>query len=100
MRILFAAIFLALASLNLSSADPKPAAKTPLSEPRERLLKGNYAEARKGFESLTKDAKNGPAAFIGIAQSWRQEGKYDEARAALDNGLKQFADNADLLAAR
>ncbi len=89
-----------IASLALISADPQPAAKTPLSEPRQRLLKGNVAEARSGFETLLADAKHGPAAAIGIANTWRQNGSYDKARTACDDAVKRFPGNADVLAAR
>jgi Tfp pilus assembly protein PilF len=96
----FAIPALLLASLALISADPKPAAKTPLSEPRQRLLKGNVAEARSEFEKLLGDAKHGPAAAIGIANSWRQTGEYAKARTAFDDAVKRFPGIADVLAAR
>lgn len=85
---------------SLISTQPMPLAKTPLSPARALLMKGNYAEARAEFEKMSHDPKHGPTAVVGIATSWRQEGKRDQARAVLDDGLKRFEGNAELLAAR
>ncbi|CAN5386460.1 hypothetical protein BH11PLA2_BH11PLA2_08230 [soil metagenome] len=81
-------------------ADAKPLPKTPLSEPRQRLLKGNYAEARAAYESLLKDTKHAPQAAIGIANAWQAEGNSDKAFAALNDAIKTTPNNPDLLAAR
>lgn len=100
MRNLIPSVVFVLTALSLSLADPKPAIKTPLSEPRQRLLKGNYEEARAGFLKHIADPKYGPDAWIGIARSYRDVGKYDDALAALNDGLKNHTNNGDLLAAR
>jgi tetratricopeptide (TPR) repeat protein len=91
---------LALFASPVFSADPKPAPKGPLSEARERLLKGNYDEARAGYEKFAADAKHGPAAAVGISRAWRAQGEYDKAAAALNAALKTFPDHLDLLAER
>lgn len=90
------AAFLSLAP----AADPKPAPKGPLSEARQRLLKGNYAEARAGFEKFLADPKLGPKAAAGVSRAWRAEGEYDKALAALDAAGKTFPGQPDVLAAR
>jgi tetratricopeptide (TPR) repeat protein len=77
---------------------PKPAA---LVEARQRLLRGNYEEARKGFEDLAKaDEKLQPITAVGLAQIHRLSGEYDQAMAVLDAAKKAAPQNADLLAAR
>src|SRR5947208_3644418 len=46
---------------------------------RQRLQRGNYAEARAGFEALVKEEKPQAAAFVGLAQCLRAEGEYAKA---------------------
>src|SRR5262249_4864698 len=76
---------------------PPPGA---LGEARERLHKGNYAEARAKYERLAKeDATRIPAA-IGLSRGWRAEGDYAKAEANLTEALASAANNADLLAER
>lgn len=72
----------------------------PLAEPRQRLLRGNYEEARAGFTTAAKDAKLAPAATIGLARAWREEGEAGKALAALDEALKAAPGHADMLANR
>ncbi len=72
----------------------------PLGEARLRLLHGNYAEARAGFEPLLKDDTTRPAAAIGISRAWCGEGEYDKALAAIDSALEKSPDSPDLQAAR
>src|SRR5579872_1431716 len=73
---------------------------------RERLLKGNYEEAREQYEKLAKatdpkDAKSGnAAAVIGINLALQSQGEYDKALTVLDDALKGNPENADLLARR
>src|SRR5579883_1261239 len=103
MRSLLAAALLltvGLRSPTAPAADPKPVPKGPLSEARQRLLRGNYAEARAAYEKFLADQQLGPAAAAGVARAWRAEGEYDKARAALDAAVKAFPDQPDLLAAR
>src|SRR4051794_24426965 len=86
----------------LTAADTKKKPEPgPLSEPRQRLLKGNYEEARAGFEAAAKaDPKLAPAAAVGVSRSYRDAGETDQALAALTAALKSAADHPDLLAAR
>ncbi|MGL4424557.1 MAG: tetratricopeptide repeat protein, partial [Gemmataceae bacterium] len=79
---------------------PMPVPKSPLAEARQRLQKGNYAEARATYEKRLSDATFGPAAAIGILQSHREEGELVRAREAIDAAIKQFPQSPDLLAAR
>jgi tetratricopeptide (TPR) repeat protein len=76
-------------------------AGTPtLKEARERLLRGNYAEAREQFAMLAKDAKNKVPASIGLSRAHESEGQYEQALAAIDAALKEMPQNPDLLARR
>lgn len=84
----------------LQSEDTKPLPKGPLSEARQRLNRGNYAEARAAYAKLRSDAKLGPASSIGIARSWILEGEYTKALDELTGALKSHSTNVDLLAAR
>jgi len=67
---------------------------------RERLLRGNYAEARELFANLAKDAKNKVAASIGLSRAHESQGQYDEALAVINAARKDAPQNADLLARR
>ncbi len=104
--LLFAVAAAAFATPAVSRDDKKPAEPTkwsagPLSEARQRLLKGNYEEARAAFEEAAKkDAKLRPAAAVGISRAFREVGEYDKALATLTEALKSAADHPDLLAAR
>lgn len=91
---------LVLAAAGLNSQDKKSAPKSPLAEARLRLNKGNYAEARAEYAKHLADPKLGPAAAIGTAAAWREEGEYEKGLASLTDALKTFAKSADLLAAR
>ena len=72
----------------------------PLAEARQRWLRGNYEEARAGYEKLLSDEKQRATAAIGIARTWVSEGQDDKALAAVEDALKKDAKNPDLLAAR
>ncbi|MFO0800778.1 MAG: tetratricopeptide repeat protein [Gemmataceae bacterium] len=91
-RVAFAAVTAAVVVAFGTSAQPPKG--DPLAEPRQRLHRGNYEEARAGFAAAAKD--HAPAAAIGTARAWRAEGEYAK---ALD-ALKDAAGNPDLLAAR
>jgi tetratricopeptide (TPR) repeat protein len=67
---------------------------------RQRLLRGNTAEARTGYAALLKDPKPAAAAFAGMAAVHRAEGEYPEALDALAAGLKVHAAHPTLLACR
>lgn len=79
-----------------ASAQPKveyPALK-------QRLQRGNYAEALAGYDELAKGDKPPPAAFVGQAACHRALGDTLKALDALDAGLKLHADHPELLAHR
>ncbi|MCS6866328.1 MAG: tetratricopeptide repeat protein [Gemmataceae bacterium] len=67
---------------------------------KQRLYRGNYAEAVAGFEELTRGADPPAAAFAGLAACRQAVGEYRQALAALDAGLKRYPGNAELLAQR
>ncbi|WP_439631286.1 tetratricopeptide repeat protein [Gemmata sp.] len=67
---------------------------------RQRLLRGNYAEARTGYEALLQEDKPAAAAFVGLARVHRETGEYARAADALDAGLKRYSGDATLLAHR
>src|SRR6476469_5362870 len=103
---LLASLFLALPCLALAD-EPKspttPKAKTPdtpLGEARQLWLRGNYEEARAGYEKLLDDEKTRAAAAIGVARTWLSEGNHAKALAALDEAIKKDEKSPDLLAAR
>jgi len=72
----------------------------PLKSARQRLLRGNYVEARAAYEDLAKDLATRAQAAIGLASVDRAEGEYDKAAATLDDALKALPDQRDLLAHR
>src|SRR3954453_15477691 len=88
------ACLVALNAVSLVSAGPT------LKEARQRLLRGNYEEAREQYAALAKDANHQVAATVGISRAWQSEGEYDKALPALDAVLKDHPKNADLLAGR
>lgn len=78
------------------AADPKadyPALK-------QRLQRGNYAEALAGYDELTKGDKPQPTAFAGQTECHRQMGNTSKALDAIAVGLKAHPDHPDLLALR
>ncbi|WP_171474146.1 tetratricopeptide repeat protein [Frigoriglobus tundricola] len=77
-------------------ADP-PAVDYPAL--KQRLQRGNYAEALEGYDRLAKSEKP-VAAFLGQAACHRALGASTQALDALDTGLKAAPENPDLLAAR
>ena len=95
MRTVAFAILLAFAPVHTAGTQPPAKTPDPLAEAKQRLARGNYAEARDLF---AKHAS--PAAAIGIAKAWRAEGESAKALIALDDALKAHAANPDLLAHR
>lgn len=93
-------IFLAFLPAHTAGVQPPAKKSDPLAEPRQRLQRGNYAEARLGFGELAKDAKLAPRAAIGIAAAWRAEGEYSRALDTLDGALKAAPDDLDCRAHR
>ncbi|HYV37182.1 MAG TPA: tetratricopeptide repeat protein, partial [Gemmataceae bacterium] len=84
--------------LLFAAVGPAHAGPPTLKDANERLLRGNYAEARGLFEAAAK--QNKVVAAIGINRAWQSEGQYDKALAVLDAALKDEPANADLLAHR
>jgi tetratricopeptide (TPR) repeat protein len=71
-----------------------------LKEARQRLLKGNYAEARELYTALAKEAKHHVPATIGLSRAMESEGDYDEAMKTIETAVKELPRNADLLGRR
>lgn len=80
---------------SLTAADPA----TPTAA-RQRLLRGNTAEARELYAELAKEPAQRAAAAIGTSRCWECEGEYDKALSAIDDAIKTDAQNLDLLARR
>ena len=101
---LLAFLFLALPCLAWADDEPKtPKSKKPegpLAEARQRLLRGNYDEARAAYEKLLADDKLKAAVTIGLARAHQSTGEDTKALSALEDALKADEKNADLLAAR
>ena len=100
MRAAVVTLFLAFAPIQTAGTQPPAKKVDPLSDPRQRLQRGNYAEARDGFTALAADPKHATAAAVGLAAAWRAEGEYSRALAALDDALKATPADPDLLAHR
>ena len=66
---------------------------------KQRLQRGNYAEALAGYDEVVAKEKL-PLAFIGQAACYRAQGENAKAIDALDAGLKASPDNPELLAHR
>jgi len=79
---------------------PTHAGAPSLKDAQDRLLRGNYAEARELYEALAKEAKHKIAAAVGISRTWQNEGEYDKALAVLDAAIKDAPTSAELLANR
>jgi tetratricopeptide (TPR) repeat protein len=92
--------YLLSACLLFAGAAPAFADEPTLQSARERLLKGNYDEARALYEKLAKDPKTSSAAAVGINLTLQSQGEYDKALGVLDAALKGDARNADLIARR
>jgi tetratricopeptide (TPR) repeat protein len=96
---LLVCLFLCLPAFTFADDDEKPKSKKPegpLAEAKQRWLRGNFAEARAGYEKLLGDEKHASAAAVGVARTWLSEGNHEK---ALD-ALKKADGDADLLAAR
>src|SRR5436309_1452990 len=100
---LLTSLFFALPCLALADEPKTPKAKTPdtpLGEARQLWLRGNYEEARAGYEKLLDDEKTRAAAAIGVARTWLSEGNHGKALAAVDEALQKDEKNPDILATR
>lgn len=94
------AVLLTLALISPALADPPKWSAGPTAEARQRLLKGNYAEARAAYAKLADGDPNlKPAAAVGTSRAFRAEGEYDKALAALaePDHPDVRAERADLL---
>ncbi len=95
-----------LGTAGTHSAQDKPAkgAKPkvgPLSEARERRLKGNADEARAAYaKAAAADPTLQAAAAVGVAHTHRDAGDYPQALTALGDALKLAPKDAGLLAER
>jgi tetratricopeptide (TPR) repeat protein len=69
-----------------------------LKDARQRLLRGNYAEARAKYEALAKNDKHRAAAAVGLSRVWESQGEYETALAVVEAALRHVPTNADLLA--
>ncbi|AMV26896.1 tetratricopeptide repeat protein [Gemmata sp. SH-PL17] len=94
MRTLLVTLF-ALSLVGTVRAQPK----TEYPALKQRLQRGNFAEALAGYDELAKNEKL-PLAFIGQAACYRAQGENLKALDALDAGLKASPDNPDLLGHR
>lgn len=94
MRVAAVLVVAVLVAVAVARPDPKPA--PGLVEARQRLLRGNYAEARAAYEKLLP----APAAAVGVSRGWRAEGEYAKAIDGLTEALKAAPDSAELLAER
>ncbi len=71
-----------------------------LSQLRQQLQRGNYAEAVEGYSRLLKQNPPPVAAFVGLARTHRAIGRYSDALAVLDEGVRQHPQQPELLAER
>jgi len=67
---------------------------------RQLWLAGNYEEARDQYEQLAKNAKNQPAAAIGISLTLQSQGEYDKALAVVEEVSNDHTKSAPLQARR
>src|SRR5689334_8167997 len=74
--------------------------KTDYPALKQRIQRGNYAEAATGYRGLLKEPKPEVAAFVGLAACRRAEGDYAEALETLDAGLKAHPDDPTILSHR
>jgi tetratricopeptide (TPR) repeat protein len=71
-----------------------------LKQARERLLRGNYAEARELYSALAKEPKFQVAAALGLSRAFESEGEYDKALEAVEQALAKSPADTDLMARR
>jgi tetratricopeptide (TPR) repeat protein len=92
---------LCAALLAVGLAVPAALAEGPsLQEARQRLLHGNYAEARDQYEALAKDGKHKVAAALALSRIEQSQGNYDKALAIVDTALEDKPKGAADLHAR
>jgi tetratricopeptide (TPR) repeat protein len=91
-------LLVTLFALAAPPAAAQPAVEFPAL--KQRLQRGNYAEALAGFEEQAKGDKPPLAALVGIAECKRATGDTTGALEALDAALKARPADANLLARR
>src|SRR5438105_4836513 len=92
---------------DLLLAHPSAAAAATLAEAHQRLLRGNYEEARELYQGLAKEAqgrdpRGAPfaAATIGLSRALQSQGNYEKALEVIDAALSSSPAGADLQARR
>jgi cellulose synthase operon protein C len=101
MRFLVVSAIVVLLSATAWAQDSPKWSPGPFAESRERLMKGNYEEARSAFAELAKkDAALAPQAAMYTSKSYCWVGDYDKAKTVLDEALKVAENHPDLLAER
>ena len=80
--------YLPLCLLSLLALAPAYGQPPTWKDAEQRLLRGNYAEARELFELLGKEPQNKTAAAIGLCRAWQSEGGYDKALDIVDAAIK------------
>jgi tetratricopeptide (TPR) repeat protein len=89
---LCACLFLLCASSSVVAQGPT------LKEARHHWLQGNYARARAAYEELAKDAKQKPAATVGLSRVLQSQGEYDKALSVVEAALADSSKDVTLLA--
>src|SRR5437588_9033630 len=96
-----ACLVICLVGVPLSAAGPT------LAEARQRLLRGNYGEARVLYETLARESEGrdpkGSAyatAIVGLSRALESQGEYDKALHIIDGAIQNHAADADLHARR
>src|SRR5205823_7951331 len=85
------------ALLVLCAAVSVPAAEPSLKGARKHWLQGNYEDARDQYQALARDARQRPAATVGLSRTLESLGEYDKALSVVDEALKDSPKDADLL---
>jgi tetratricopeptide (TPR) repeat protein len=94
MRSVYVCLLLVLPAFPTWAEGPTP------QEARQRLLHGNYEEARSLYEALAKDAKQKTLAAVGLSRTLQAQGEYKKALEVLDAALGETPNSADLHAGR
>jgi tetratricopeptide (TPR) repeat protein len=86
----------------LLGAAPTLFAAPTLAEARQRLMAGNYEEARTAYEELAKDkdAAGKVPATLGLSKAYQSLGEYDLALVVVEDALKAAPKDDALLARR
>jgi tetratricopeptide (TPR) repeat protein len=91
---------IAIAVFHSPAQDPAAKPRDPVADARQRLQRGNLAEARAAFESLARDPKHAVIAAVGLAEVARAEGEYTRALAILDDAIHAAPGQPEILARR